>query len=168
MTGSTVSDGRGDTQATGDAEAAIAEAQAQGKQVFTGTVEAKTGQQLADEEGQSLQQLFGDYASSEAAVQYVILRLDSPQDVTATNADGEIVSRTVNSIALANYDASREGSPYLQAEEGDFSGWQALAGRRVTVAIGSGLWWPSDASLPMDGGSRHYTGSASEDVIYQY
>lgn len=115
----------------------VADAQAQGKTVLTGTIRVfNTGDDLvAYYGGLDLTNASNTYNASN--IPYIVLELDSAQNVTAHNGDGQGDSaRSVTRLWL-DYTKS-------QRVVGLWSGYNGV---HATVAC-SDLWFPSDSSLP--------------------
>lgn len=119
----------------------VADAQAQGKIVLTGTIRVfNTGNDLAAYYG-------GDDAIGLSAnggsdtTPYIVLELDSGQSVTAHNAaDPGYSTRSSDSCTRASLDCGKR--------ERVVGLWSGYNGVHATVAC-SDLWFQSDVSLPM-------------------
>lgn len=119
----------------------IADAEAQGKVVFTGTIHIfETEADLAGYYGGDDQKMYNsNYAGSKFYTDqgpYIILELDSTQSVATKAADNTSVTWSGNRVAL---DYGK------RARVVDL--WRPYAGTHATVAI-NGCWTQTDTSLP--------------------
>lgn len=119
----------------------IADAEAQGKVVFTGTIHIfETEADLAGYYGGDDQKMYNsNYAGSKFYTDqgpYIILELDSAQSVATKAADNTSVTWSGNRVAL---DYGK------RARVVDL--WRPYAGAHATVAI-NGCWTQTDTSLP--------------------
>lgn len=123
---------------------AVRKAQADGLTVLSGTVHVMTGADLAEMQGTTLEQLFGDYAARGAEEIYVIVEFGEPVSITARHSgdEGSYVTDITTLIHITNQDPAA---------------WTPYEGREITIAISPDeTWWPSDARLPLGAPSTHY------------
>jgi len=120
-----------------------AEAQAQGYQVFQGTVHVCSAEELLALQGKS----DVDPAQVSHGGTYAVVAFDEALDVTGMYGDGSgETNRTATMLGVAElteYDT-------FTVEFGDLEVWRSLDGQRVTVAAkAQDIWFPSDVRMPM-------------------
>lgn len=124
------------------ANPAAEKAEAEGYQVFEGTVRVVDAEQLI-----KLQDIDIDPAAASGGGTYAVLVFDKATDVTGESADGS-GQRTESALMLGI--AEHTDFETFVVDYGDLDAYRALDGQHVTLAArAQDIVFPSDVSLPI-------------------